>query len=51
VHWFSDVAAGAAIGMSTAHFVMNRDNESARHSGFAVSPVEGGAMLTYWRVP
>ena len=50
VHWFSDVAAGAAIGISTAHFVMNRDR-AERRSGFSVVPVEGGAMLTYWRVP
>ena len=28
VHWFSDVVAGAAIGISTAHFVMNRDEET-----------------------
>ena len=51
VHWFSDVVAGAAIGISTAHFVMNRDGETERHSGFSVVPVEGGVMLTYWRVP
>jgi membrane-associated phospholipid phosphatase len=51
VHWFSDVVAGAAIGMSTAQFVMNRDEKTARHSGFSVVPVKGGAMLTYWRVP
>ena len=51
VHWFSDVVAGAAIGMYTAQFVMNRDDEAARHSGFSVVPVEGGVMLTYWRVP
>ena len=51
VHWFSDVVAGAAIGMSTAQFVVNRDREATRRSGFSVVPVEGGAMLTYWRVP
>jgi membrane-associated phospholipid phosphatase len=51
VHWFSDVVAGAAIGMSTAQFVMRRDDETTRHSGFSVVPMQGGAMLTYWRVP
>jgi membrane-associated phospholipid phosphatase len=51
VHWFSDVVAGAAIGISTAQFVVHRDREGTRHSGFSVVPVEGGAMLTYWRVP
>jgi membrane-associated phospholipid phosphatase len=51
VHWFSDVVAGAAIGLSTAQFVMHRDDAHTPHSGFSVVPVEGGAMLTYWRVP
>jgi len=51
VHWFSDVVAGAAIGMSTAQFVMNRDDQTAQKSGFSVVPVEGGVMFTYWRVP
>jgi membrane-associated phospholipid phosphatase len=51
VHWFSDVAAGAAIGIATARFVMNRDVEGNRHSGFSVVPVEGGVMLTYWQIP
>jgi membrane-associated phospholipid phosphatase len=51
VHWFSDVVAGAAIGLSTAQFVMHRDAAHTPHSGFSVVPVEGGAMLTYWRVP
>ena len=51
VHWFSDVVAGAAIGISTARFVMNRDDEDNRHSGISLVPVEGGVMLTYWRTP
>jgi hypothetical protein len=51
VHWFSDVVAGAAIGISTARFVMHRDDASPKRSGFSVVPVDGGAMLTYWRVP
>jgi membrane-associated phospholipid phosphatase len=51
VHWFSDVVAGAAIGLSTAQFVMNRDRKSTQHAGFSVVPMDGGAMLTYWRVP
>jgi membrane-associated phospholipid phosphatase len=51
VHWFSDVVAGAAIGMATARFVMHRDEGTTRHSGFSVVPVDGGAMLTYWREP
>jgi membrane-associated phospholipid phosphatase len=51
VHWFSDVVAGAAIGISTARFVMHRDDEGAKHSGMSLVPVEGGLMLTYWRTP
>jgi membrane-associated phospholipid phosphatase len=51
VHWFSDVVAGAAIGISTARFVMRRDDASPKRSGFSVVPVDGGAMLTYWRIP
>jgi membrane-associated phospholipid phosphatase len=47
-HWLSDTVAGAALGISSAHFTMNhtyRNNAAA--GGFAVVPVEGGAMLTY----
>jgi len=51
VHWFSDVVAGAALGMASARFVVKRDAARTRRSGFNVVPVEGGVMLTYWRVP
>jgi PAP2 superfamily len=51
VHWFSDVVAGAAIGLSTARFVMKRDDPSTSHSGLSLEPVQGGVMLTYWRIP
>jgi hypothetical protein len=51
VHWFSDVFAGAAIGIATAHFVMDRDAEVTRRSGFSVVPLDGGVMLTYRREP
>ena len=42
VHWFSDVVAGAAIGMASAKFVINRDAERAgqQHSAFSVVPVD-----------
>jgi membrane-associated phospholipid phosphatase len=46
-HWLSDTVAGAALGISTAHFTMNHTYRSNATSGFAVVPVEGGAMLTY----
>jgi membrane-associated phospholipid phosphatase len=46
-HWLSDTVAGAALGISTAHFTMNHTYRNNTASGFAVVPVEGGAMLTY----
>lgn len=46
-HWLSDTVAGAALGISTAHFTMNRHDRSATGGHLAVIPVEGGAMLTY----
>jgi len=45
-HWTSDVVAGAALGIASAHFVMNRDSERAKHLAFTVAPVDGGAMLS-----
>lgn len=51
-HWASDVVAGAALGISTAQFVMNRrDHAHARRQATtAVLPVEGGLLLSY-RLP
>jgi membrane-associated phospholipid phosphatase len=53
VHWLSDTVTGAAIGISTAHFTMNRREQRA-HSGeatsgqWSIAPTEhGGAMLSY----
>ena len=46
-HWLSDTVAGAALGISTAHFTMNHNYRNNAASGFALVPVEGGAMLTY----
>lgn len=47
-HWLSDTVAGAALGMATAHFVMDRAAQR-RHEDMAVSvvPVRGGVMLAY----
>jgi membrane-associated phospholipid phosphatase len=48
VHWFSDTVAGAAIGIATAHFTMNRREDRARRMGLALVPTEGGGtMLTF----
>lgn len=46
-HWLSDTAAGAALGISSAHFVMDRRYGQHAESHLALVPIEGGAMLTY----
>jgi membrane-associated phospholipid phosphatase len=46
-HWLSDTAAGAALGISSAHFVMERRYGGEARSRLALVPIEGGAMLTY----
>jgi membrane-associated phospholipid phosphatase len=44
-HWLSDTVAGGALGIASAQFTLNHDYRN--QSGFALVPVEGGAMLTY----
>lgn len=47
-HWLSDTFAGAALGISSAHFVMNRTYASDQQQGhLSLVPIPGGAMLTY----
>jgi membrane-associated phospholipid phosphatase len=46
-HWLSDTVAGAALGVSSAHFVMDRRYGAASEARLAIVPIEGGAMLTY----
>jgi membrane-associated phospholipid phosphatase len=46
-HWLSDTAAGAALGMSSAHFVMDRRYGANEETHLALVPIQGGAMLTY----
>src|SRR5882757_1336587 len=45
VHWVSDTVAGAALGIATARFVLNRDNGGHAQIGF--QPQKDGWMLTY----
>ncbi len=45
VHWLSDTVAGAAIGIATARFVLNRENGT--HGAIAFAPQKGGWMLSY----
>jgi PAP2 superfamily len=48
-HWLSDTVAGGALGMASAHFVMNRSAEREEQEGSEISlvPVHGGVMLSY----
>ncbi len=49
-HWFSDTVAAAALGIATAHFVMDRRaDQDMGNSMVSVVPVRGGAMLAYAR--
>jgi membrane-associated phospholipid phosphatase len=45
VHWLSDTVAGAALGIATARFVVNRENGPRGDLSFA--PQKGGWMLSY----
>jgi membrane-associated phospholipid phosphatase len=45
VHWVSDTVAGAALGIATARFVLNRENGGHAQIGF--QPQKDGWMLTY----
>ncbi len=48
VHWMSDTVAGAAIGIATAHFTMNRREERAHRWDVSVAPMDnGGTMVTF----
>lgn len=46
-HWATDVIAGSALGLSTAHFVLNRRDATQEHTTFTVTPAAGGVMLTF----
>jgi membrane-associated phospholipid phosphatase len=49
-HWLSDTVAGAALGVASAHFVMNRSAQRAEAGDFSslsVVPVQGGVMLAF----
>jgi len=46
-HWLSDTVAGAALGISTANFVVNRNRPHYSASTFSVLPIDGGLALNY----
>ena len=45
-HWLSDTVAGGSLGIASAQFALNHAYRRTG-SGFALMPVQGGAMLTY----
>jgi membrane-associated phospholipid phosphatase len=46
VHWLSDTVAGAALGIATAKFVLNRQDAQS-HGTVQFQPVKGGWMVSY----
>jgi hypothetical protein len=46
-HWLSDTVTGAAIGISTARYVLRRHYGTNSGGQFAWVPLERGGMLTY----
>jgi hypothetical protein len=47
VHWLSDTVAGAALGMASAHFVMNRRNDKRRSASVMLVPIGDGVMFSF----
>ncbi len=46
VHWLSDTVAGSALGIATAHFVLDRRDHESRGS-LSVEPTKDGWMIAY----
>jgi membrane-associated phospholipid phosphatase len=46
VHWLSDTVAGAALGIATARFVLNRQNAETRAS-LEFEPIKNGWRVSY----
>ena len=46
-HWLSDTVAGAALGLATAQFTLNRLSQRDKAASVAVLPEPGGFRLTY----
>jgi membrane-associated phospholipid phosphatase len=46
VHWLSDSVAGAALGIATARFVLNRQ-EAQNHAALQFQPVKNGWLISY----
>lgn len=53
-HWLSDVVAGAAVGVATAHFSMNRRVDRVEHLeglNLSVVPIAGGGLELNFSLP
>ena len=53
-HWLSDVVAGAAVGVATAHFSINRRLERVQHLdglNLSVAPIQGGGFELAFSLP
>jgi membrane-associated phospholipid phosphatase len=48
VHWLSDTVAGAALGIATARFVLNRQNPETR-AALQFEPIKNGWRISYSR--
>ncbi len=46
-HWLSDVVAGAALGIASGRFALNREYGSSRTAHWELSPTDRGVMLSY----
>jgi membrane-associated phospholipid phosphatase len=47
VHWASDTVAGAALGIGTARFVLNRREQSDVRTSFNIAPTKNGWQAGY----
>jgi membrane-associated phospholipid phosphatase len=50
-HWTSDVLAGAALGLSTARFTLNRRDDKAERATVTVMPTDGGGIMLTFAMP
>jgi membrane-associated phospholipid phosphatase len=47
VHWLSDTVAGAALGIATARFVLNRQGADAARTSMQFQPTRDGWLISY----
>jgi membrane-associated phospholipid phosphatase len=47
VHWLSDSVAGAALGIATARFVLNRQGAQDNRAAVQFQPIKNGWLISY----